>query len=264
MPLPTDIQIEEKSGSEFAKWYEEENQKRADLAAASIFQVIAHAIMMALYYDRATDAMSNRDTEIDKQLDFMQKVSDYEFGADLDMLNMKKAVLSGLQIPAVDMCSDVIFCRSEINEDGEAVDLASTNFIDQTCGGKPHGWGTHDGDLYAAKASGYAGGIVANSARREQEDFRQQKTKLVRAGQQGMKALFNAASIQAKYSQAVAIHSGLADLYMQGFNSAGAGLGVALGRMGSATQGTSSFAVGGTAQTASLQTNIGGTSGVVS
>lgn len=240
MGVPTTI-----DNPEIVEWFNEQNQDRDNLQLATLFQIAASTLQLVAYYNLHDNAVDQRDAKIDDQIAFMTELNEYECGPDLEMLNCKKNVLADLQLPLVDMCSDSVKCKDEILADGKAVDNKSLDFINQSCGDIPDCWGTHDGNLYAAKAASYVGGITANSMRREQENFRQAKTDLVRAGQQGMKAVFNSNTVLAKYAQASSIHAGLADLFLQGFNSAGAGLGTALGQLGSNPG--SAFSVGGNA-----------------
>lgn len=220
------------------------------LDVTAIAQVALQTAQLIAYYQLHDDAVDLRDQKIDAQIAFQDKLTAYKFGADLNMLNLKKSVLTDLNLPSVDMCSDAVNLSSEAVGDGAAVVAKSQDLAQESCGGVPQGWGTHDGTLYAAKAGSYVGGVLSNSARRDEESFRQTKTDLVRAGQQGMKAVFKSDTVLAKYAQAASIHSGLADLFLQGFNSAGSALGATLGRF----SGDSSPTVGGVIQ--------GGTSGL--
>lgn len=243
----------------FTEWYENQNQNNEDLADAALVMTGLLILQLGIYYSLANSAVKRRDALIDKQKAFTDKLQEYSHGQDWDMAVCKSEVLTDLELPSVDMCSLSVICRDEILNDGTATDNKSLDYISKACGEIPECWGTHDGNLYASKAASVAGGLVANAAKRGLEDFRQRKTDLVRAGQIGMKGVFNANSISTKYSQATQIHAGLADMFMQGFNSAGAALGVALGNVNtSSSSGTSNaFAVGGGAQTAGLQGGIG-------
>lgn len=253
-----DVVLEGVGNDEWDEWITQQNDDHDDIQEDLPLLLLAQVLQLGIYYSLHDDAVDNRDEKIDDQIEFMEKLNAYECGPDLEMLNCKKAVLNDLQLPLVDMCSDVRKCAFEIGLDGFAVDLKTDDFIAQSCGEEPDCWGTHDGELYAAKAASYVGGITANALRRDQEDFRMKKTDLVRAAQQGMKAVFNSSTVLSKYAQAASIHSGLADLYLQGFNSAGAGLGVTLGNINSTTGTT--FGVGGNAGGAStgLAGSIGG------
>lgn len=223
---------------EVSTYYTNEEMRRAaeemrqnNLDAATAFQLGLQLIQLAIYWDRYNDAIDDRDEKIDKQIEFMSDIQAYKIGQDLPMLRCKKDVLTQLNLPSVDACRDAVICADESEDDGDAVDLKSQHLADQTCGGIPSNWCAHEGSLAAAKAGSNAGGLIANNAKREQESFRQHKTSMVRTGQQGMKSVFNSGEILAMYSQGAAIHQGFADIFIAGFNSAGAAAGVLLGRL---------------------------------
>ena len=230
--------------------------RNTGLDIAAIAQVAIQTAQLIAYYDLHSDAVEARDEKIDAQIAFQETLQAYKFGADLGMLNAKKSVLSGLVVPEPDVCGDSTELASQAEDDGSAVVDKSNDLVQESCEGLPQGWGTHDGTLYGAKAGSYVGGVVANSGRRNEETFRQTKTDLVRAGQQGMKAVFSADTVLAKYAQASSIHAGLADLFLQGFNSAGAGLGASLGRIAQSSQ-TNGPVVGGVIQGGSAANNVG-------
>lgn len=247
-------------GQEIYDWFEAENDRREELNIFTLIQTGLQIAQLIIYYNKLDDAIDKRDEKIDAQIEWMQELEDYKETQDLPMLNLKASALTALGLPTVDMCGDAVRNASMSVNDGEAVDDKSQTIAGRTCRGVPEGWATHDGGLAAGRAASYAGGMMANSAKRRQEYFQTQKTKIVRAAQQGMKAVYNASDTLAMYSQAVAIHSGFADLFMQGFNSAGAGLGVALGQLaGSGTSnaaGTDRTVVSGEASTAATRPSI--------
>lgn len=218
----------------YNSWISKQNdwldtQKQAN--AASLVQIALQTAQLIAYYNLSDDAVDSRDNKIDKQLSFMSNLNAYKYNNDLPMLDLKASILVELELPLVNMCHDAIFCQNDILSDGVAVDNKSQDYINQSCAGAPQGWGVHDGNLFSSKVSSFVGGVVSNSSTRERESFTRNKTDLVRSAQQGMKAVFNAETVLAQYSQSASIYAGLADLFIQGFNSAGAGLGVALGRM---------------------------------
>lgn len=198
--------------------------------------IIAHLALMAVYWSKYDDAIDARDAKIDKQIDFMQDVQDYKVDQDLPMLRCKKDILTELALPAVDMCSDAVRCADESEDDGHAIDLKSSHLADQSCDGIPEGWYAHEGTLAAGNAGSHAGGMISNNARRMQEQFRGSKTTLVSQAQHNMKAVFNSGEVLAMYAQGASIHQGFADIYISGFNSAGAAAGVGLGQLASGTQ----------------------------
>ena len=99
----------------------------------------------------------------------------------------------------------------------------------RTCAKTPEGWNTNEGALYAHRAVGYAGGIIHNANKRRVERFLENKTALTARAQAS--ARLAPGPILAGYQQAASIHEGLAGIFLKGFNSAGAGLGVRLGQI---------------------------------
>jgi len=236
-------------------WYTNQNQRDIDLDIATIFQLGLQLGQLVFYWDKYNDAIDARDEKIDKQIEFMQDIQDYKVNQDLPMLRCKKDVLTGLGLPTIDTCSDAIYCADESEDDGRAVDLKSEHLADQTCGGIPDNWCVHEGSLAAAKAGSNAGGAIANNAKREQEAFRQHKTSMVRTAQQGMKSVFNSGEVLAMYQQGATIHQGFADIFISGFNSAGAAAGVLLGRLASGTS-TGTDPIGGSAGNSAGQSYV--------
>lgn len=184
------------------------------------------------FYSKASTANANRDGYLQDQMDFMQDLDTYRDTQDLPMLLNKQSVLTSISPPTPGMCFDASLFQSDIELDGDAIDAKSQQISTETYGGLPLGWVNRGGELLSAKASSYVTGIIPNEAKRREEDFRNTHTKLIRAGQQGMKAGYTSSEILTKYSQAANIQGGLADLFMQGFNSAGAALGTILGKLG--------------------------------
>lgn len=200
--------------------------------AASVILSAAMIAAMDDFYSKASTANANRDGYLQDQMDFMQDLDTYRDSQDLPMLLNKQSVLTSISPPTPNICSDVGLFQSDIELDGDAIDSKSQQISTETYGGLPSGWVNRDGELLSAKASSYVSGIIPNEAKRREEDFRNTHTKLIRAGQQGMKAGYTSSEILTKYSQAASIQGGLADLFMQGFNSAGAALGTIIGKLG--------------------------------
>lgn len=202
----------------------------ADLVAIALADLMAG--QMDDFYTKASTANVNRDGYIQDQMDFMQDLETYRDTQDLPMLLSKQSVLTSISPPTPGMCFDASLFQSDIELDGDAIDAKSQQISTETYGGLPSGWVNRDGELLSAKASSYVTGIIPNESKRREEDFRNTHTKLIRAGQQGMKAGYTSSEILTKYSQAASIQGGLADLFMQGFNSAGAALGTIIGKLG--------------------------------
>lgn len=201
------------------------------LRAQTLIQTGLQLAQLVLYYDALDDAIDKRDLAIQAQIDWMQELEDLKDSQDLPMLNLKASVLTALSLPGVNLCGDALLQTSKALKDGQAVVEKSEHLAAQSCRGVPNGWGLHDGALKSSLSASHSGALLGNSGKRRVERFRKSKTQLVRAAQQGMKAVYNANDTLARYAQAAAIHTGFADIYIQGFNSAGAGLGVGLGRL---------------------------------
>lgn len=219
----------------FQHWFQTANERTEGLDLVAIAQVILQTAQLVLFYGLADDATDRRDAKIDKTIEFQQDLQDYKFNQDLPVLNLKASVLTDLELPTIDMCADALKVTTDAMNDGAAVDNKAFLFSEESCHGIPQGWGVHEGSLMAGKSGSYASGMIANNSKRRVEQFRIVKTDLVRAAQQGMKAVYSANETMAKYAQSASIDAGLADLFIQGFNSAGAGLGVALGRLANGT-----------------------------
>lgn len=222
-------------------WYEYDLARLISLdTGATALEVGLHATQLGLYYDALDDAVDERDAKIDAQWAFMQQLNNYNINYDIPMLDCKKDILVDLVVPEIQSCGyDPILAFSS-NHDALALDQKAQHLADEACG-VPLGWEMWEGEIHAAKSSSSLLSISAASDKRRIERFRKSKTRLVRTAQSNLKSVFNAGDILSMYAQAASIHSGLADIYLQGFNSAGAGLGVALGKLNNGTlQGTGS------------------------
>jgi len=197
---------------------------------AAGIQIAAHLVQMIRNYNDGVAAISNRDAAIDKQIDFMQQLQDLKTVQDLPMLLRKRDVLADLIIPSISFCNSDFGLYLYSSNDGLAVDGKSQQ-LSQRSLSIPGGWLLHEGMLKGMKSVGYTQNIDKNSDKRRVEMLRKSKSRLVRSAQATLKSEYSANDILTKYGQNATIHGGLADLYMQGFNSAGAALGVALGRL---------------------------------
>lgn len=217
-------------------WIGVQTSRQTAVDAAAATQIGALTAQWGYYYDQADDAIDKRDIAIDTQISFMQYLQDTKVNTDLPMVQDQLDVLTDLDLPDVLTCgsgNDVAF---QTWQDGIAVDDTANKLTDQAPGGRPNTFREHSGRLYGMKSGSYAYGIVSNADVRRRERFRKNKTQLVRQAQSNSKSIYSAGEVLSKYAQNTAIYSGLADLYIQGFNSAGAGLGVALGRLGTGTK----------------------------
>lgn len=223
----------------FNTWFEEENARRQSVNTATIALLVAQLAQLVLYYSRFKNNLSRRDDEIDNIVSFLQVLQNYKHGADLAMLQRKATALS-IELPILTRCEDIARIRGYAKAWGASVDNKTKHLGDESCGGIPSNWAVHDGSLLQARAAANAGGLVSNQNKRLLEEARYIKNKLVQRAQHNMKGPFNANDILQRYAQSMSIYSGLSDLYIQGFNSAGAGLGVILGRLSNGTTGGAS------------------------
>lgn len=234
-------------------YYKQRMEYENELQLATLAELAFSIVQMGYYYDEFKDAIKdrgegNRDDTIDKLIDFMDYLRGAPRDKDLSMINDKKGVLN-LAIPNSNVCNENVYYRKEIKADGDAVDASAERFIKESCCGIPYGWGIHEGQLASRLSVPIAGSYKAAAADRRRQEFIKNKIGLVQAAQRSIKALANASSVLAYYERAIAIYQGLADMFIQGFNSAGAGLGVALGKLSSATSSSSaSTSSGGTIQ----------------
>ena len=211
-------------------WLQDEldaNQQAEDDSAA---WAIAFAAQMVTYFALWYDAVDNRDEVLDKQKGFLQYMEDKAATVDFPMLLCKKNILVELECPELGACTDPLKCLDENIADGKVVDSKAEQQLARTCSKAPDGWDLCEGTLYAHRAAAYTGGIIHNANKRRVEGFLENKTALTQRAQAA--ARINPNSILSGYQQAAAIHEGLAGIFLKGFNSAGAGLGVSLERMG--------------------------------
>ena len=214
-------------GTKEDTWYKNQNEDREKLKEQTLLWTFLLAAQMVIYYNLWKDVVEKRDAVIDDMEEMLTYLHDKDMNVDYPMMKKKQEVLD-LALPEVDLCGDAILCSSDADLDGKAIDSLATHLAKADCCGSP--WETTEGQLYAARAGDYAGGILANSAKRRQEEFRKNKTRLVLKAQ--ATARMAAAPILGMYQQSMGIYEGLAGVYLQGFTSAGAGLGVNLQRLG--------------------------------
>jgi hypothetical protein len=213
---------------EIKAWYIRENTRDTARDAQTLLLTIAYAAQMLFYYNLWSDAVDKRDVALDKQKVFLDYLYDKDIGVDFPMMQVKQSVL-GLAVPAPDRCTDTVLGVYNVHRAGDSVDSKAYIESRKACGGMPEGWYLGEGALLAARANSYAGGILSNSGKRRIEHFQEEKTKLVLRAQ--ATARMNAGPILAGYAQAASIQEGLAQIFAAGFNSAGVGLGSALGSM---------------------------------
>lgn len=200
-----------------------------EAAAQAPIWAAAFAAQMVIYFALWDDAVDNRDDVLDKQQVVLDYMHDTDGAVDFPQMQLKQTVLTDLELPLLDACVDPMVCNAEDWRDADVVDDKAEVISRMACGGIPEGWTTHEGVLYASRATAYTGGIIHNANKRRVEGFRQNKTQLALRAQSSSRMATG--PILAGYQQAASIHEGLAGIFLKGFQSAGAGLGVSLERM---------------------------------
>ena len=215
---------------EIIAWYVRENARDVARDAQTLTLTVAYAAQLIFYYKLWDDAIDKRDEVIDKQKGFLDYLLEKDLGVDVPMMKTKQSVL-GLAVPAPDVCGDASRMIPCAIGAGKAVDEKADHQARMVCGGMPDNWYFGEGALLGARAGSYAGGVLANSGKRREEQFREQKTKLTLRAQATSR--MNAGPILSGYEQASSIQEGLAQIFAKGFNSAGVGLGTQLNRLAS-------------------------------
>lgn len=202
------------------------NNQAADDAAA---WAIAFAAQAVIYFALWDDAVNKRDGVLDHQREFQDYLRDTDIAVDFEIMKKKQTVLTELILPSLNVCFDPMLCMEENVSDGDVVDGEAKKQARTACGGVPAGWTNNEGRLYSAAAAVYAGGFVHNANKRRIEGFRKNKTNLTLQAQRT--AVMSSGPIMSGYTQSAAIFEGLSGIFLQGFQSAGAGLGVSLNRL---------------------------------
>lgn len=230
--MPTDVYI---TNGNINKWFDDQNSDRADLQAQTLLWTILYAAQLLIYYNLWKDITDKRDAVIED----LQSVLDYlqitDLGVDYPQMLKKQNILE-LHFPEKKMCADSKLFEPQSKNDADVVDDMASYFMRQTCKRWPNDHNcdpleTSEGALCASVAQDYTGTMLANSSKRRREKFRQNKTQLALRAQ--ATARMAVAPILQMYQQAIQIYEGLASVFMQGFTSAGAGLGINLWRLGS-------------------------------
>lgn len=203
------------------------------ISGETMVMTVLAVAQMVIYWKMFDDVLEKRDNSIDKLLGFMDELQGYK-AVDKVILDAKKNALS-MPLPSVNPCSASTIYGSESLKDGAVIDKVSQDAANCSCKGVPDGWGLHEGQLLGSLAAVNSGSYIVGNAKRRRENQRVRKTQIVLSAQQGMKSVYRASDIISYYQQAVGIYQGLSDIFISGFNSAGAALGTALGRMSGGT-----------------------------
>lgn len=215
------------TNDEIRDWYKNQNDDRAALQAQTLLWTALFAAQLLIYYNLWKDAVEKRDVVIDDMERILEYLHETDLAVDYSMMLEQQNVLN-VHLPKKEMCTDAALFDDEDRQDGDAIDDLAFHFTKMDCCSPIE---TTEGQLYAARASNYTGGVLANSSKRRQESFRKNKTALVLRAQATSRMAI--APILAALGQAMSIYEGLASTFLQGFNSAGAGLGINLQRLGS-------------------------------
>lgn len=238
-------------------YYAAQTERQAELDASTLIVTAAMVVQMIIYWNLYDDALEHRDEKIDDLVSFLDELQGYKADAD-GILDARMGVIGSLGVPSASVCTEAVRYKSETVKDGKAIDKTSTNLSKRSARGIPEGWNLNAGVLASGLAQATAGSLMAGNAKRRREDFITKKVDIVKASQSGMKAVYKASDITGYYTQAMSIWAGLADMYLQGFNSAGAALGVELGKLGTGTSNTSSISNYYTAPDGSILTDTSG------
>lgn len=215
---------------QMGQYYRDRIQYEKELQLATLAELALAALQLVYYWNEFEEAIDERDNTIDEMIEFMDWLRAQRDGVDKPRIMQKRDIL-GLEAPVADACAENVRYMGDVFNDGNAVDASAMRFVRESCCGIPYGWGLHDGDLAAALSVPIEGSFQGAAADRRRQEFLKNQAALVQAAQRSIKSVINAGSILAYYDRAISIYGGLADMFIQGFNSAGAALGVALGKL---------------------------------
>lgn len=220
-----------------------------ELDAKMLLYAAAAVAQMIWYWKKVKDHVKDRDCAIGEyeednkgMLGFLWQIEHYRDTYDWDILNDKYAILGEIDFNEWkdSSCSTAMNYVGDLANDGESIDDMERMFAKTSHDGVPDGWGIHDGSLVLGLGAAYSGPVM-NMARVEMfEEFKQHVIPIVQQAQMSMKGIYNISSIMKYYEQVIGIHEGLATMFLQGFNSAGALLGTALGQIANAASGSGS------------------------
>lgn len=217
-----------------------ERQEELDLAMLG-FAVIA-IVQMVLYYDKAKDAIKDRNCVIGKyessdmgMLGFLAELEsyrDYDYSILVDKReNALDNASTMLNKWSPNYCDDAMRYTDEFIGDAKSIKDFEEMFAEYSHDGIPDGWGTHDGSLARGLGAAFAGPMMQVASKDLYEELKGKVLDLVLKAQSASKAIYNISSIMGYYTQAYQIYQGLSDLYISGFNSGAAMLGTSLGNL---------------------------------
>lgn len=214
---------------------QERIQYNRQLKIETMTTLISAIAQMFIYWLLFENMLDKRDDTLDKMLNFIKRLRARAKDKDLPILKLKADAIN-IPEPELDMCASSKLFEEETQKDGKQLDKINLGF-----GKIPDGWGLHYGWLASALAAGTVSSYATYANKMRYYTFMTAKAKLLVRAQTSMKSVYNAQGILGYYQQAARIYSGLTDIFIQGFNSGGAALGTALGRMsGMSSSGTNS------------------------
>lgn len=224
---------------EYRREYEEE------MTTESLIYTLAYLVQLVAYAVKAYEKIDQRDDMIDKMQSFMEYLHNTKHGIDYAQLPKIRSVL-GMPGREFNYCETSTRYLSQAKDDADGLMKMEEMYAAASPLGAPDGWGMHDAQLIYPLANAVAGELMVTTGKRRVEDYNAKRAELVHKGHINVRGLFTASTVLSYYQQAQSIYAGLADLYISGFNSAGAGLGVSLQRL------ASSGATGGTTVTVGM------------
>lgn len=238
--------------------YKQRNDE--ELALQSVITAGLAAAQMVIYWGLFDEYLDKRDETLDAYIAFLEKCRERTFNVDLPELKRIRNVLDDDNLDEFSRryhtCEEgkrfvysedhTTYTKLEVHHDGEFVNKTNIDIVNKATheGFIPDGWGLHEGWIASAMSAGVSTSLGNHLAKHRYYDFLRAKARLLHTAQQAMKAIIKASRIEEYYRQAAAIYSGLSDVFIQGFNSGGAALGTALGRL-SNTGGSSGTGTGG-------------------
>lgn len=224
-----------------AQYQQQQMSRQEELDAKMLVFAGLALAQMIIYYRKADEVMDERNCVLGEYnssnnglLGFLAQLEEYR-DYDNTILELKKGSVAWangmLSKWKPNSCTEATRYIGEFTGDSKSIKEFEKMFIGCSCSGAPEGWGTHDGSLARALGAAYAGPMMDVAAIDAYEDLKGKVVELVLKAQTSMKAIYNISSIMSYYSQAYGIYQGLADLYISGFNSGAAMLGVSLGNL---------------------------------
>ncbi len=201
-----------------------------EMTAASLVYTFSYLAQMVLYAIKAWEKIDQRDKMINRMQDFMRYLHDTKHGIDYDQLPKIKAV-TGMPGREFLYCDTAKKYLTEAKDDANGLTEMEEMYVRSSPMGAVEGWGLHDAQLGYPLATARASELMVTTGKRRVENYNVKRAELVHKGHINVRGLFTASGVLNYYQQAQAIYAGLADLYISGFNSAGAGLGANLRRL---------------------------------